>query len=230
MQTVVKHPDESSAEIVRGFDAFWASPSARKLQIIAFPYKSGTHHASRPTDFIPVIDQLKKLHDCGYVHGDIRGFNVLFGENGGLIDFDFGGIPLKKTYPMGYRRKLDDGWRLGTGDAGQTDNQLQCYHDWYALGKLMFTYHDWDELPNPASDAERQRYSEASSKWNRLKPTAATEADIDKLKRDLECFDQHWTVCPETTFLKELTRFQEKKTTMDTFGGATGSPNPNNNR
>ena len=190
MQRVVKHPDYGSTETVRGFDAFWACPSSRTPQIIAFPYKSGMHHASRPADFIPVIDELNKLHRLGYVHGDIRGFNVLFGEKGGLIDFDLGGIP-GKPYPKGYRQKLNDGWRLGNGDAeqtddvGQTDNQLQFYHDWYALGKLMFSFHRWTAPPNSASDADRQRYSKTSSNWGDLE-SDPTDADIDELKRDLD--------------------------------------------
>ena len=167
MQTVVKHPDEGSTETVRGFDAFWASPSSGKLLIIAFPYKSGMHYASRPVDFIPVIDELKKLHRLGYVHGDIRGFNVVYGGNSGLIDFDFGGIP-GKPYPKGYRQKLNDGWRLGSGHARLPHNQLQYYHDWYALGKLMFAFHRWTAPSNSASDADRQRYSKTSSYWEDL--------------------------------------------------------------
>ena len=228
MREVVKIPADGSTETVRGFDAFWAILSSRKLQIIAFPYKSGRHHASKPADFIPVIDQLKKLHENGYVHGDIRGFNVLFGENGGLIDFDFGGIP-GKAYPKGYREILKDGWRLGTGDAGLPHNQLQFYHDWYALGKLMFSFYEWTAPPNSATVADRLRYSETMSKWNNLKPTAATDEDIEQLKLDLKCFDQYWKVCPMIALANELSRCQ-KKNSMDTFGGATGSPNPKNNR
>ena len=227
MQRVVNHPDEGSTETVRGFDAFWACPSSGTLLITAFPYKRGMHYASRPVDFIPVIDALKKLHDCGYVHGDIRGFNVLFGGNGGLINFDFGEIP-GKPYPKGYRQSLTDGMRLGTDDAGQTDNQLHFYHDWYALGKLMFSFHEWDEIADSASDAVHRRYSKTSSKWNHLKPTAATDEDIEKLKDDLNFFDKYWKVCPDENFADELALFQGHEP-METFGGATGSPNPNGN-
>jgi tRNA A-37 threonylcarbamoyl transferase component Bud32 len=66
--------------------------------------------ARKLTSFVPVISQLEALHSKGFVHGDIRGFNVVFGktdEEGWLIDFDFGG-KLGRKYPKGYRTALDD--------------------------------------------------------------------------------------------------------------------------
>ena len=54
-------------------DEFWSYSSANrgKLLIIAIPYKEGGHVATSPTDFIPVMDHLQKLHNFGYAHGDI---------------------------------------------------------------------------------------------------------------------------------------------------------------
>ena len=59
--------------------------------------------------------------------------------------------------------------------------------------------------------------------------SSPTGADIEALKRDLHCFNQHWSVRPEETFSVELDLFQEHKP-METFGGATGSPNLKSNR
>ena len=208
---VEKSPAEGSTEAsVCDDDAFWSSSSTTHLQIIALPYKNGKHYATNPTDFIRIIDQLEKLHSLGYVHGDIRAFNVLFGDEGSLIDFDFGGIP-GKAYPQGYKQMLSDGWRLGTGDSERDDNKLQFYHDWYALGILMFTIHDWNEPPN-ASDASQIRFTfKLQRKWNNLDSTP-TPAEIEKLKEDLKYFNQqHWTVSPSRRFARDLARFQEQK-------------------
>ena len=211
VSVVEKSPAEGSTEAsVCDDDAFWSSSSTTHLQIIALPYKNGKHYATNPTDFIRIIDQLEKLHSLGYVHGDIRAFNVLFGDEGSLIDFDFGGIP-GKAYPQGYKQMLSDGWRLGTGDSKRNNNnKLQFYHDWFALGGLMFNIHSW-KPPNSVSDASRLRYFELRDKWSDLGSTP-TAAEIEKLKEDLNYFnEQHWTVCPSIVFAEDLADFQEQK-------------------
>jgi hypothetical protein len=209
VSVVEKSPAEDCTEVsVCDDDSFWTSSSTKHLEIIALPYKNGKHNATRPTDFIRIIDQLEKLHSLGYVHGDIRAFNVLFGDEGSLIDFDFGGIP-GKAYPQGYQQFLSDGWRLGTGDSKRKSNKLQFYHDWFALGGLMFHIHDWNVPPN-ASDASRLRFFELRHKWSNLDSTP-TPAEIENLKEDLIFFDQHWTVSPSILFAEDLARFQEQK-------------------
>ena len=79
-------------------DSFCTRSSTKKLQIIAFPYKNGKHFASRPTDFIRIIDQLEKLQSLGYVYGDIRAFSLLVGDEGSLIDFDLVEFLEKRTH------------------------------------------------------------------------------------------------------------------------------------
>ncbi len=98
--------------------------SGGPLELIALPYKEGSHIVTKLTDFIPIIRQLQELHGQGYVHGNIRGFNVLFSENGGgLIDFDFSRTP-DDTYPPEYRQALTDGFRKGDGNAESEGNKL----------------------------------------------------------------------------------------------------------
>ena len=229
VDVVLEIPAEGSTkEEDRGDDPPWTNTCAKQLQIIAFPYKVGNHYASKPTDFIPIIAQLIKLHGLGYVHGDIRGYNVVFGDKSGLIDFDLGGIAGVRTYPQGYRQSLNDGCRLGTGVAGQDDNKLSIYHDWFAFGKLMFSVHDWKAPLYSALDADsRLRFYETSTRWNKLESQPSSE-DLQQLKKDLQYFEEHWTVCPEKVFAKELDRFKVQER-MDTFGGATGSPQPMGN-
>jgi hypothetical protein len=123
-------------------DNLWLSEeSERTLEVIAVPYKNGSHVPSKLTDFTPIIKQLQALHGKGYVHGDIRAFNVAFdGSDGGLIDFDNSGTP-GTPYPSGYRSVLKDGRRVGSGRSWDRYTELDFWHDWYALGQLMFNIH-----------------------------------------------------------------------------------------
>eukprot|EP00978_Attheya_sp_CCMP212_P022160 scaffold65752_cov58-Attheya_sp.AAC.1 len=94
------HPEHDSA--VESLN-LWESEG--KLLVIAAPFREGRHFAKTPAEFIPIFDALKSLHESGFVHGDIRGFNTVFtdaaeGEaedKGWLIDFDFGGKEDKPT-------------------------------------------------------------------------------------------------------------------------------------
>ena len=106
----------------------------RTLEIIATPYRKGRHEAKSPKAFLPIIAQLEELHEKGFVHGDIRAFNTVFGESeeeGWLIDFDFGGRAGKTVYPKGYRDALVDGHRLG-----ESEKEITKWHDWHALTQL----------------------------------------------------------------------------------------------
>jgi RIO-like serine/threonine protein kinase len=70
--------------------------------VIATPCRRGGHVAKKPKAFLPIIDQLEKLHKMDFVHGDIRAFNTVFGEQedqGWLVNFDFGGEPGIRRYP-----------------------------------------------------------------------------------------------------------------------------------
>lgn len=109
------------------------------LHIIKVPYREGKHCATKLSQFIPIINQLKFLHSKNYVHGDIRAFNMVFGTNSSyLIDFDFGGEKGTACFPKGYVKNLPsfDGFRIFSD--GET---IEERHDWYALIKVMFTVH-----------------------------------------------------------------------------------------
>jgi hypothetical protein len=58
--------------------------TSSRLLVIATPFRVGR-------DFVPVVEHLEQLHAAGYVHGDIRCFNMAMGPKGGLFDFDLGG-------------------------------------------------------------------------------------------------------------------------------------------
>ncbi|KAG7357926.1 RIO1 family protein [Nitzschia inconspicua] len=182
--------------------------SSQDLLIIAVPYRDGRHYAESPADFLPIIDQLQALHKAGFVHGDIRAFNIVFkdDEKGWLIDFDFGGRSDVQTYPTGYRRNLDDGTRMG-----EERETITKYHDWYAFGKLMFTIHFL-----PFNDEYNVK------QWIFAIPDLCTNNNIDALKVFLQQF------CNRQTELMLIPPFEaavkRSKESHITKKGATGSP------
>ena len=57
-------------------------------------------------------------------------------SQGYLIDFDYGGRKNEAWYPKGYHWELKDGHHLGS-----KGNYIEMWHDWYALGQLIFVVH-----------------------------------------------------------------------------------------
>jgi hypothetical protein len=134
-----------------------------QLLIISTPYLQGKHCATAPLQLFALVLELEKLHQNAYVHGNIRGFNVIFQEGvddectetidqeekiagvclqgfrGCLIDFDFAGVRGADTtkYPKGYRSPLNDGFRLG--NAGEAVAEV---HEWQALHHILFYLHE----------------------------------------------------------------------------------------
>ena len=212
----------SAAALGTDEDIFWSSQEW--LLIISLPYKKGTHRVTKPTDFIRIIKQLAKLHGHGLVHGDIRGFNVLYGEEGGLIDFDLSGREGEGTYPQGYQQALKDGFRLGLGgDGDHPDNKLQFRHDWFAFGKLIFSLHIWEKPTGDSYTHDRDLFEKNFDKWFELRGNPDS-ADIKELQDALQKFeDRGFTVVPGSMFEQDLTKFHARGP-VNTFGGATGSP------
>jgi hypothetical protein len=128
------------------------------------------------------------MHEEGYVHGDIRCFNIVFGK--GLIDFDFGGRIESAKYPPGYNIYILDGRRLGS--AGEN---IVKWHDWYALIHVIFRLHD---LQYPEHESIERIHRHVGFLTN------ACPADVEKLATDLESFlldvKDTWTVMPETAY------------------------------
>jgi serine/threonine protein kinase len=237
------------------------------ILVISIPYLSGFHIAEKPTDFIPVIDHLVALHDGGFVHGDIRGYNILVrgGNNeksGYLIDFDFGGFKIaspaeteegyreeirEAKYPSGYRTELVDGNRKG-----KVGEKIMPWHDWYALGRLIFDIH---KLKDPPRD--REVTLEESDYVRRMKDFwldikhGPNDTDVDIFKHPevsgyemiteedagahpsanhigaLKQFltytnDNGWTLSPKEEFVE--TQTGSKNENMLTRNGGTGSP------
>ncbi|KAG7341226.1 RIO1 family protein [Nitzschia inconspicua] len=204
---------DQSSEDLKEREEFWTR-SSQDLLIIAVPYRDGRHYAVSPADFLPIIDQLQTLHEAGFVHGDIRAYNIVFKDEkeGWLIDFDFGGKNDVQTYPKGYRFALDDGIRIG-----EERETITKYHDWFALGKLMFSIHS---IP---ADAEYNEMSRLKDHWTPLEEDECTDKNIEALKDFLGQF------IGKTITMKLHPRFgaavkKSKTEAQITKKGATGSP------
>ena len=69
------------------------------------------------------------------VHGDIRGYNLVFGkETAHIIDWDLAGKHEEGKYPDGFVREIPDGARHPQVRSGAVMKQS---HDWFALAAVM---------------------------------------------------------------------------------------------
>ena len=211
-------------------DFFWSQPTSlasRDLLIIATPYRVGDHVAKSVKAFLPLIEQLLLLHKKGFVHGDIRAFNVVFNDDDQddnkkscLIDFDFGG-PIGETtcYPEGYRQTLDDGSRIGAAR-----EKIEMWHDWFALWKLIFHVHDIAVPDDASAELDKKFLRISKFRVADLNTHQKVEAAIKELKSLLgEVIEQEWVVTPSDVFMMAL-KDNATSQVKDTCKGATGSP------
>lgn len=204
-------------------ESFWRKTKGteeKRLLILATPFRDGEHFASKPTSFIPIVQHLRALHEEGYVHGDIRAFNTIFASNpahGWLIDFDFGGEEGTQRFPEGYKTHLPDGIRLG-GEKEKLDNKekedkkppamqkIEKYHDWFALGQLMFQVHTFKiSALTELSQEEQISFFKLEKIWMGLK-SSPTPEDVKALESALKKFEQ-CPVAPSLAFERELGKF-----------------------
>ena len=203
-------------------DEFWTA--GRTLKVIMTPYRHGNHVAKKPTSFLSIIDLLEQLHKKGFVHGDIRGFNTVFGEDGEgcLIDFDFGGKAGRAQYPNGYRQALLDGKRF----VDNNSRIIQKWHDWYALGRLIFEVYTFVTPEDTSGFYAQGQKSELSEKWDSLIDYPSSDM-IRELKDFLKRMEDRLIFRPCRTYQHELDRIfgMENESGMEeTNPHATGSP------
>ena len=225
-QPVILEPVAASAHNAasrddpHGINNFFIDLPDKRVLVITTPFRKGQHVAQHPGDFLPIIENLEKIHKEGYVHGDVRSYNTAFPENEGdqgyLIDFDYSGKAGEVVYPQGYNRLMPDGYRIG-GKA-----KIEKWHDWHALGALIFEVH---RILEPEAKDEQQLWSlylkcKEYSMALETDPPAQRMQELKELLSDVQ--EKGWKV-------KAAPRFQQWLNETDcsdlmTKVCATGSP------
>jgi hypothetical protein len=100
-----------------------------RVLVLGYLYIEGAHVPKSVYSFVSVAKQLQEMYDGGYVHGDIRAYNMVFGQTQNdadkawLIDFDFSGKENGKCYPPGYSRSRGtESWE--TNQATEEEGRL----------------------------------------------------------------------------------------------------------
>ena len=158
---------------------FRADGFGGKVEVIAVPFIPGRHRCSHVTQAISIVECLESLHQDGFVHGDIRACNMVFGDKSKLIDYDFGGKDTGEdavTYPPGYKQYLPDGRRNG-----KAWGKISRGDDVMALGYVLGYLHKAKGGPDPTFYSIQRATSLAEMKLhlNDLK-TQGVAIDLDQ--------------------------------------------------
>ncbi len=108
----------------------------KRISYISYDYYDGDHKPQCLYHFHNIVCMLDKLHSAGYVHGDVRLANLVFGNDGKgyLIDFDLAGLEGTR-YPRLYERHFDV--RHEHAIAGM---EMCKSHDRYSLAIIVHKY------------------------------------------------------------------------------------------
>jgi hypothetical protein len=197
-------------------DGNWLWKRCHAILVLSIPFYKGSHAATHPKHFLPIIKFLHNLHVRGLAHGDIRCFNILFVDDqiGFLIDLDYAGEAGKAKYPLGYAPALIDGNRKG-----KEKELLRTRDDWVALRYTMCWLHQFS-----TSDDRNSRVFAGCSASIRKVAREQDSGVSETLERDLIstmgqiATNSVWERTLEETFEDELLLVTEGK-----LDGATGS-------
>ena len=209
--------EPASKEVVDNYtrQLFFTAFTNKYVLVISTPFRKGSHVAQRPKDFLPIIEQLQKIHDAGYVHGDIRASNSVFSdEEGYLIDFDFSGKAGTARYPPGYVHALHDGYRFGF-----EKKEIEKWQDWFAFGHLMFLIH---EFVPPEEGEFPGDYYVCKDYWMRVKACPPPHK-IEELKKLLSRVQENGGTVKAGEIYQAWLDMADKQD-HKTKQGATGSP------
>jgi hypothetical protein len=193
---------------------------------------------------LPIIKHLESLHSQGFVHGDIRAYNMVLpreaakADEGWLIDFDYGGKADIVTYPKGFKQVLADGAR-----PGRAGNQITITDDWRSLFGLIL--HRYDFLPKSggeyryADEAKLKKLKSQLTIFYKTESTVETRNEISLwespaalLREYLELVSKDYTIEPELTFMENMKDCglwdNPNRNGKNASGAATGSPKKDN--
>ena len=129
LETPHEHPN---LELLNSVHAYSDVRVEEVTSTLKCTYTSGDHEPAGVAQFRGVVQMLAKLHDRGYVHGDVRLQNIVFTKKDSvLIDFDLA----KKegeTYPSGYNCEFE-----GTHPDTTLHGEMLKSHDIHSVLYLM---------------------------------------------------------------------------------------------
>lgn len=108
----------------------------KRVQCLKYRFIEGSCCPNATRSFVCIVNDLEKLSDSGYVHGDIRQENLVFnGDHASIIDFDMAGH-VGDPYPSAYNHIdiPERHWEARAGMAKKTE------HDVFALSVIMEGY------------------------------------------------------------------------------------------
>jgi serine/threonine protein kinase len=179
---------------------YFGNDDSESLVIISYPFIPGSHVPTYVSQLMSILEELLAMHREGYVHGDVRLRNMVFGSSvdnssaegcltphpqvncyGRIIDFDLSGEEDKDLYPARYVKNLRDTVRHD--DAGPSA-PLKRIHDMHSFTQIlgMFELH---EHPN------RDEYLEWKKTVGELQLLPYDPCDVDAFHKSvLERFDK----------------------------------------
>ena len=136
---------------------------------LKYQYIEGSNVPMKLKQFVGVTHVLHKVHELGFVHGDIRLANIVFStedDKSYLIDFDLAREEGKGRYPEGYNN-------LSMRHKGACARQyMKKEHDRFSLAEVM------KEAVIPATEDDRKRAQQIFKKVNDLKVSLQTIASL----------------------------------------------------
>eukprot|EP01028_Stygiella_incarcerata_P006363 TRINITY_DN259_c1_g1_i6.p1 TRINITY_DN259_c1_g1~~TRINITY_DN259_c1_g1_i6.p1 ORF type:complete len:824 (-),score=233.11 TRINITY_DN259_c1_g1_i6:780-3251(-) len=117
---------------------------SRAIQFLVYDYIEGDMLPSRICQIGKLCEDLGKLHEKGYVHGDVRIANFVFSCRKGddddddiydahLLDFDYAGKNKEAKYPEGYNTQIPEG-RHSNAKGGAL---LEYEHDRFSMSQCI---------------------------------------------------------------------------------------------
>lgn len=109
-----------------------------RFKCLMYKYLDGDHESGNCLLFVPIAEILLKLHENGYVHGDVRLANIIFGtDTAWIIDFDICNR-VNASYPEDYNHiNIPERHR-----EARANMPMKKEHDVYSLIELINAMHN----------------------------------------------------------------------------------------
>ncbi len=131
-----KQPNKDVMELM-GINDVELIKLSEEYSLLSYSYLEGLHEPNFTQQFAVVAHKLKRLHDEGLVHGDVRIGNIIFTavrDQAYLIDFDYT-AKQGEMYPPKYNSSLAE-----RHDGAKEYYKMEFDHDWFSLIYVMLHY------------------------------------------------------------------------------------------